>query len=66
MPDTLMELAVLCPWCGQGETLADQSADIRVSCQCIFCKRFYKIDFRTMRVLKTKAKPRKLIKQVTK
>ena len=62
MPDTPLALSVPCPWCGLGETLADKSADIRVSCQCNACKRFYKIDFRTLRAVRAKANPRKLLK----
>ena len=55
------EVAVPCPWCGQGKTLANKSADIRVSCPCIACGRFYEIDFQTMRTTKLKQKPRKAI-----
>ena len=57
MPKKQKEIVVLCPWCGQGMTLADKSADIRVSCACISCGRFYKIDFLTMATSKLKQKP---------
>ena len=56
MTDTLLPISVLCPWCGQGETMADQTADIRVSCQCSICGRVYKIDFRTLRAAKARPK----------
>ena len=64
MTNTPMELAVPCPWCGQGETLADKYADIRVSCQCNACKRYYKIDFQTLRAIKAKPSPRNVLKRV--
>jgi len=51
------EITALCPWCGQGKTFADKPADIRVSCQCPFCEKFYKIDFNTMRAIKIRPKP---------
>jgi hypothetical protein len=53
------EFSVLCPWCGKSEIFADKAADIRVSCPCRFCSRYYKIDFITMRAVRIKAKPRK-------
>jgi len=55
MMDTVFEVAVLCPWCGLGKTLADKLADIRISCHCTICRRFYNIDFLTMRAIKAKA-----------
>jgi hypothetical protein len=62
MPNAQLELAVLCPWCGQGETLADKQADIRISCQCNICRRFYRIDFQTLRAIKAKPRPRVRLK----
>jgi uncharacterized protein (DUF983 family) len=62
MPSKLMEHAVPCPWCGQGKTFADNYADIRISCQCNICSRFYKIDFQTLRAVRTKPKPRTALK----
>jgi len=64
MANLSMELTIPCPWCGIGETLADQPADIRISCQCNVCKRFYRIDFQTLRAIKTKAKPRRVVKRL--
>ena len=40
-------IIVYCPWCGRGETLADKTADINVSCQCPRCGKYYLIDFKT-------------------
>ena len=53
------EFSALCPWCRKGETLADTTADIRVSCCCSCCGRFYRIDFRTMRVIQINPKRRR-------
>jgi len=55
MPDAPLALAAICPWCNLGKTLADKSADIRISCHCNICNRFYKVDFQTLRVIKTRA-----------
>jgi len=63
MTEQQSEVTVPCPWCGQGKTLADCHADIRVSCPCNICGRFYKIDFRTMRVYRISRKPRRAIKK---
>ena len=57
-PKNQSEFAVLCPWCRKGETLADASADIRVSCSCRICGKFYRIDFNTMCAVKIRAKSR--------
>ena len=57
------EIAVQCPWCERKAMLADKTADIRVSCQCPFCGKFYKIDFSTMQTAKIRAKPRKTYRQ---
>jgi len=66
MPELTLSLTVQCPWCKQGETLADQSADIRISCRCDICHRIYRIDFRTMQAFRAKAAPkvRKHVKAV--
>jgi len=57
-----------CPWCEQGKTLADKPADIRVSCQCSVCEQYYGIDFKTLRVQKSKphnATTRRYMRQLT-
>lgn len=56
------EIAAPCPWCGRGETLADTTADIRVSCHCSVCGKYYRVDFNNMRVSKIKPKPRKSVR----
>ena len=58
MSNQIMDLTIACPWCGRGETLADQRADIRITCRCNNCQRFYSIDFQTLRAKRTKAKAR--------
>jgi len=53
------DICVSCPWCGRGITIADTKADIRISCQCSNCGRYYKVDFNTTRVYKINPKTRK-------
>jgi len=57
MMDPQFPVAVACPWCEKGETLADKTADINVSCQCRQCGKYYHIDFSTGRAKKAKPKP---------
>ena len=59
-----MDLAVPCPWCGHGEILADKQADIRISCKCNICKKFYEIDFLELRSIRAKPKRRQVIKRL--
>ena len=59
MTEKKSEIVASCPWCDNGETLADTTADIRISCQCPFCGNYYRIDFNTMRVVKIRPRPRK-------
>jgi uncharacterized Zn finger protein len=59
MCDTQFPIAISCPWCDKGETLADKTADIKISCQCPKCGNFYQIDLKNQRSLKAKAKPSK-------
>lgn len=63
-PDNTYPITVQCPWCEKGETLADRTADIRISCQCSKCSNFYHVDFATMRVEKARANRRKQPKTV--
>lgn len=42
----------LCPWCGRGRTMADDTAGIHVSAQCPRCGRLYVIDCQTMRTFR--------------
>lgn len=51
-------IQVLCPWCQKGETLADRTAPIHVSCQCPKCGRFYRINFSDLTTEKATAFPR--------
>jgi len=51
----VLKLVVTCPWCKHGGVYADKAADIRVSCQCNSCKKFYRIDFRTFDSIRAKA-----------
>jgi hypothetical protein len=57
MGDKQFLIAVSCPWCEKGETLADKPADINISCQCPKSGNFYQIDFKYQRAAKVKAKP---------
>jgi len=52
-------ISVACPWCEKSEIFADKNADINVSCRCTWCKKYYKIDFKTLRAIKIRAAPRK-------
>jgi hypothetical protein len=57
MMDPQFPIVVICPWCERGETLANKTADINVSCQCNRCGNYYHIDFTTGRAKKAKPKP---------
>jgi len=59
-----LELTVKCPWCTKGETLADKPADIRISTRCNVCKQFYRIDFKTLEVVKGQAMPRRALRKI--
>jgi uncharacterized protein (DUF983 family) len=48
-------IEVVCPWCGSGRTFADKTADIKVSCRCHECGKYYHIDFNSRRAVKAKA-----------
>ena len=50
-------IAISCPWCKKGETLADKPADINVSIRCPKCMNFNLIDFSKQRAFKARAKP---------
>jgi hypothetical protein len=52
-----------CPWCGKSETFADNRADIRVSCCCSYCRKYYKIDFKTMTVIRIKANSHRIYRK---
>ena len=58
MGNTQFPIAVLCPWCEKGETLADKPADINLSCRCHACGKFYKIDLKNRRAEKAMSAPK--------
>ena len=60
MTEKQSEVTVLCPWCKKGETLADNTANIRISCRCPVCGNYYRIDCNTMRVGKIRPKKYRL------
>ena len=49
MADITYDVSIPCPWCGLGETLADKSADVNISCRCHECGRIYLIDMKNLR-----------------
>ena len=51
-----------CPWCEQGKTMANNTADIIISCQCSICGKYYEVDFKTMRVYKIRPKTHKRLR----
>jgi len=56
------DIYATCPWCGRGKTMADTRADIRISCHCSNCGKYYKVDFNTMRVDKINPRVRKKLR----
>ena len=51
-------IVIHCPWCQTGELFADKPADINISCHCSKCKKYYRIEFNSLRVYKAKASPK--------
>ena len=39
---------ILCPWCAKGTVLVEGSGEVRLSCCCRVCGRFFKVDAKTM------------------
>jgi len=39
---------VLCPWCAKGTVLVEGSGEVRMSCCCRVCGRFFQVDAKKM------------------
>lgn len=46
-----------CPYCNRGKTMSENTTQGLVSCQCIYCEKFYIINLKTNRVEKARASP---------
>ena len=58
MDNQQFPITISCPWCEKSETLANKPADIKVSCKCSVCGKYYHIDFNILRAVKAKPKTR--------
>ena len=52
-------IAIICPWCGKGKTLANALSSVTVLCHCFNCGNYYQANFKTLRAVKARAAPRK-------
>lgn len=54
----IFRYALICPWCGKGKTLANNSVDAEISCVCSRCRRTYRGNLRSFETYKAKAIPK--------
>jgi hypothetical protein len=59
MEDRPYPIAVFCPWCEKGKTLADAPTAVAVLCQCRVCGNYYRANFQTRRAARARAAPKK-------
>lgn len=39
---------VTCPWCQKGTVVVEGHGEVKVSCRCHACGRFFQVDVKTM------------------
>ena len=52
MPMKKYSVAIVCPWCGRGKTLAEKTAEGYISSRCHACGKCYEADLKAGRAEK--------------